>query len=157
MKKLLILVALALPLVLFAQEYKQRAPKAIETRRVAGISEYLQDGPRYGILYLTPIPEQIVTNSDTNSIVIFQSTSALTNAFLQLLSPTNRSRYAFTAVARGHLTMVLTTSNLAGGVTAGPGFSDMTNGVQSTYTLPTNSSALVICTGTNYLVVPGTK
>lgn len=151
---------LSLALVAFAasgQNYKTRQPYPAEMQRIAGLSEYIQDGPRYGIRYVTPNPEQIITNSFTNSIVIMESTGVLTNAFLQMGNPTNAGRYAIDVVARGNITVVLTTSNLVAANSAGPGFSTMTNVVATAYTMPTNSSARVICTGTNYLVVPGSK
>lgn len=159
MKKLLIIGALACAGVVFAQDslYKARQPTAAEQRRIAGLSHYIEDGPRYGITYRTPDPDTIYTNRVTNSIVIFQSTAALTNVHFQMFDPTNQGRYAMQVVARGNITVTLTTSNLYAAAAAGPGFSTMTNVVANPYVMPTNSSALVVSTGTNYLVVPGAK
>lgn len=157
MKKLFTLAVLLVPLALSAQTYKTRLPTPTEERKLAGVTDWIQDGPRYGILKLTPNPEQIVTNSDTNSIVVFLSTGALTNAFLQMQNPTNRSRYALTVVAKGNMTVTLTTSNTVTSLAAGTGFNTMTNVVANPYVVPTNSSVLVINNDTNWLVVPGTK
>lgn len=158
MKKLLIAGLLAIPVVaLLAQTYKSRVPYPDEERKVAGVTEFIQDGPRYGILRLTPNPEQIVTNSVTNSIVVMLGTGALTNAFLQMHNPTNQGRYALTVVAKGNITVSLTTSNLFAANANGPGFNTMTNIVVNPYVVPTNSSALVINNVTNWLVVPGAE
>jgi len=156
MKKPLLLLAL-FPVVVMAQEYLNRAPYPSEERRIAGLSEHIQNGPRYGILKAIPNPDSIITNVATNSILLIKSTSALTNAHLQLQNPTNNPRLAVTVVAVGNMTVTLTTSNLTAANSVGPGFDSMTNVTASTYVIPTNSSATVISTGTNYFVLPGTK
>lgn len=167
MKTLLIALALAFATQAMAQDYQaqpwyyQGATTAAETRRLHGVSDFIQDGPRYNILKLVPTPEQIITNHFTNSLVLFRSTSALTNCFLQMGSPTNKQRYAIQVFSLGNLTTVLTTSNITTGTTAitnsGPGFESTTNLLVLAYTIPTNSSAWVISTGTNWQVVPGNK
>jgi len=164
MKTLLIALALASAVSAMAQSEFQKPPyytgepTTFEKRLLHGVIDYLQDGPRYGIRKVFPGAENIITNHFTNSIVLIRTSTALTNCFLQMGSPTNRERYAMDVIT-GNATVVLTTSNIVVGTTAvtnaGSGFESLTNLYALTYTLPTNSTARVISTGTNWFVLPG--
>lgn len=133
-----------------AQGYKNRQPTADERQKVSGLNWYIKDGPQYQILQKFVGEGENFTLQPTNSILVFRSAGALSNCVAIFPNPTNNPGRAYEVVALGNVTVVLTNNPVST-------FTSVTNATASTYTVPTNSSARVISTGTNWIVVPGTK
>ena len=152
MKKLITAVVLVTLLagVALAQNYKSRQPRPEEREKVAGVDWYLKDGPRHQILYRDMAEGENYTIQATNSVIVLRGTGNITNCVLVFPNPTNNFTRIYDVYNVGNLTCVLTTAVVGS-------FSTMTNVVATTFTTPTNSSYRVISSGTNHLIVPGTK
>lgn len=133
-----------------AQGYKNRQPTADERQKIAGVNWYLKDGPQFQIFQKFVGEGENFTLQPTNSILLFRSAGALSNCVAIFPNPTNNPGRAYEVVAVGNVTVVLTNNPVGS-------FTSVTNLSATTYTVPTNSSARVVSTGTNWLVVPGTK
>lgn len=149
MKRFSILTVLALAMVsVVAQEYKSRQPRPDEQRRIAGLTDYVQDGPRFNFTEYIPGAEQQITLNETNNVVMFTSEGALTNVVVLLPNATNSLRRVYRLIANGNVTMKL--SN-----TFGVSFKTPTNTVAATFTTATNRSVWVYNNkGTNWFVDP---
>jgi len=145
------LLLLSIVLVAFgssAQEYKSRFPYPSEQILVAGLDWY----PRDGIRQNPWIHNILVNNTNlltgaTNNYVILNNAGAVLNAVIVLESPTNNFRSFYKVVTFGNTTATLTNA-------AGVSFTSVTNAVATTYSIPTNTTVDIICTTTNYLVIP---
>jgi hypothetical protein len=93
--------------VLSAQEYKGRAPKAAETRRVAGLTDYIQDGPRANFTMYLPAEGEAYTLRATNNVVTFRSVGALTNFVINLPLASTSARQAFLINCNGNVSAEL--------------------------------------------------
>ena len=133
-----------------AQTYKNRAPRADETRRIAGLDYYIKDGPQYQIFQKFVGEGENFTLNATNSLLLFRSAGALTNCVVVFPNPTNNPGRVYDIVAVGNVAITLTNNPVST-------FTSVTNATASTYTVPTNSTVRVYSTSTNWLVVPGTK
>ena len=150
MKHLLICLALMLSVFsVTAQRYKDRPPNAYEQRRIAGLTDYVQDGPRYNFTLYHPGAEEQYTLGATNNFVVFKSIGALTNVVAVLPNPTNSHRRYYKLVANGNVTIKLTN-------TVGATYSTATNVTAlSTWTSATNSAFFVHNNnGTNWFISP---
>jgi len=150
MKKTFISLVLLLPVVgLLAQAYKSREPTPDERRKVAGVTDYIQDGPRFNFTEYIPGAEQQITLDATNNVVMFTSIGALTNVVVLLPNATNSIRRAYHLIANGNVTMTL--SNINGNT-----FKTPTNTVAAAFfTTATNRSVWVFNNkGTNWFVSP---
>jgi len=132
-----------------AQEYKSRAPRAAEERKVAGVTDYIQDGPRFNFTLYIPGQDEQYTLRETNNVVVFRSVSQLTNVVVILPNPTNSLRRSYKLVANGNLTIKLTN-------TVGVTYNTSTNVTAlSTFTSATNSAFWVHNNnGTNWFIAP---
>lgn len=133
MKSILTLVcSLLFVATINAQEYKYRAPKFIEEKKVAGVTDYIQDGPRFNYTLYLPGAEEQYALGETNNVVVFRSVGALTNVVVVLPNPTNSARRAYNLIAQGNVTIKLTntvgvTYNTSTNVTALTTFTSATN------------------------------
>lgn len=130
---------------LFAQEYKSRQPTPNEAIKVAGVTDYIQDGPRFNFTMYLPGAEEQYTLRETNNVVVFRSVGALTNVVVILPNPTNSLRRAYNLIAQGSVTIKLTN-------TVGVTYNTSTNVVAlTTFTSATNSAFWVYNNnGTNW-------
>lgn len=150
MKKFSCLVALLLLVgIASGQEYKSRLPKPAESRRIAGLTDYVQDGPRFNFTMYLPGAEEQYTLGETNNFVTFRSVGALTNVVAVLPNPTNTDRRAYLLNANGNVTIKLTN-------TVGVTYNTATNVTAlSTWTSATNCSFWVFNNNrTNWFIVP---
>lgn len=153
MTKFIVAVGIGLLAMTFdglAQGYKSRQPYASEREKVAGLDWYIKDGPMYQILQKYVGEGENFTMNPTNQLCLFRSDGALTNCVAVLPNPTNNLGRVYEFTAFGNVTIKLTNNPVGS-------FTSITNVTASTYTIPTNASARVYSTGTNWLVVPGTK
>lgn len=149
MKHLLIgLLALAAVSV-GAQEYKSRLPQPSELEKVAGVSDYIQDGPRFNFTLYLPGAEEQYTLQPYHNAVAFRSANQLTNVVVVLPNPTNSLRRSYHLFANGNVTMKLTN-------TVGATYNTATNVTAlTTFTSATNSSIWVVNNnGTNWFIAP---
>lgn len=148
MKNILIgLFALA-AVTVGAQEYKSRQPYPSEVEKLAGVSDYLQDGPRYNFTLYLPGAEEQYTLQPYHNVVAFRSVGALTNVVVVLPNPTNSLRRAYRLIANGNVTIKLTN-------TVGATYNTATNVTAlTTYTTATNSAVLVFNNATNWFISP---
>ena len=149
MKTLLAIISLALVGALSAQEYKSRQPTPDEQRKVAGVTDYIQDGPRENYTLYIPGNDEQYTLQPTNNFVSFRSIGALTNVVVILPNPTNSSRRVYWLNANGNVTIKLTN-------TVGATYNTATNVTAlSTWTSATNCTFRVIRNhATNWFIVP---
>lgn len=143
------LLAVLLCGIASAQEYKSRAPKAAEARRVAGLTDYIQDGPRFNYTLYHPGAEEQYSLGETNNFVSFRSLSQLTNVVAVLPNPTNTARRAYFLNANGNVTIKLTN-------TVGATYNTATNVTAlTTWTSATNCSFWVLNNNrSNWVIVP---
>ena len=149
MKNILIgLFALA-AVTVGAQEYKSRQPYPSEVEKLAGVTDYIQDGPRFNFTLYHPGPEEQYTLQPHQNFIVFKSLNQLTNVVVVLPNPTNSLRHRYRLVANGNVTIKLTN-------TVGATYSTATNVVVlSTYTGTTNQGMTVINNnGTNWFIIP---
>jgi hypothetical protein len=134
---------------LFAQAYKSRQPTPNEAIKVAGVTDYIQDGPRFNFTLYIPGQDEQYTLRETNNVVVFRSVSQLTNVVVILPNPTNSLRRGYKLVANGNLTIKLTN-------TVGVTYNTSTNVTAlSTFTSATNSAFWVHNNnGTNWFIAP---
>lgn len=146
MKTILAIIGLAVCLAADAQTYKSRPPTPQEQRKLAGITEYVQD-----VFYRDHIPTFItpgvlyypVTNAYEGTIFAF--TNLNTSVHIALPNPTNNIGRKFTLNPLGACTLVL--SNIVSGtITSGE-----TMAVATTYSVASNRTAVAYSTGTNYI------
>ena len=148
MKKMILgLAMVAVAFGSLAQEYKDRAPKASETRRIAGLANYAQDEftrantPRWtaGRLYY----DTIATDG-----VIFANSNATVLVHIGLPNPTNNIGRKFTITTVDACTAILSNSACVGT------FSLLTNYTMvSTFTIASNRTTTAWSTGTNWAIV----
>lgn len=117
---------------LLAQGYKSRVPYPDEERKVAGVTDWIQDGPRFNFTLYLPGQDEQYTLRETNNVVVFRSVGALTNVVVVLPNPTNSARRAYNLTAQGNVTIKLTntvgtTYNTSTNVTALTTFTSATN------------------------------
>lgn len=94
--KLAITLAIGLVGIVSAQEYKSRLPKPDETRKVAGVTDFIQDGPRFNVTPYSPGNGETVTLNATNNFALFFGWGAgQSNFTLFLPNPTNAARRAY--------------------------------------------------------------
>jgi len=149
MKNILIgLFALA-AVTVGAQEYKSRQPYPSEIEKLAGVADYIQDGPRFEFTLYHPGAEEQYTLQPYHNIVAFKSLNQLTNVVVVLPNPTNSLRRHYRLIANGNVTIKLTN-------TVGATYSTATNVVVlSTYSSLTNQGLTVINNnGTNWFILP---
>lgn len=149
MKNILIgLFALA-AVTVGAQEYKSRLPQPSELEKVAGVSDYIQDGPRFNFTLYYPGAEEQYTLQPHQNIIVFRSANQLTNVVVVLPNPTNSLRRAYKLVASGNVTIKLTN-------TVGASYGTSTNVTPlTTFTTATNSMIWVFnSSGTNWHIQP---
>jgi len=149
MKNILIgLFALA-AVTVGAQEYKSRQPYPSEVEKLAGVSDYIQDGPRYNFTLYRPGQDEQYTLQPYHNVVAFRSNSQLTNVVVILPNPTNSLRRSYRLIANGNVTIKLTN-------TVGATYNTATNVTAlSTFTSATNSAFLVYNNdGTNWFISP---
>lgn len=134
---------------LMAQGYKSREPYPEERRKVAGVTDWIQDGPRFNFTMYLPGAEEQYTLRETNNVVVFRSASQLTNVVVILPNPTNSLRRGYKLIANGNVTIKLTN-------TVGSLYTTATNVVTlSTFTSATNSAFWVHNNnGTNWFISP---
>lgn len=119
---------------LMAQTYKSRVAFPDEERKVAGVTDWIQDGPRYNFTMYLPGAEEQYTLRETNNVLAFRSVGALTNVVVVLPNPTNSARRAYKLIAQGNVTIKLTN-------TVGTTYNTSTNVTAlSTFTSATNSA-----------------
>lgn len=150
MKKILLSMALAMVAVTsFGQQYKDRLPTATEQRKISGVTDYIQDGPRFNFTLYIPGQDEQYTLGPTNNVVAFKSIGALTNVVVVLPNPSNTLRRSYCLIANGNVTIKLTN-------TVGVTFNTSTNVIAlSTFTSATNSSFWVHNNnGTNWWIAP---
>jgi hypothetical protein len=153
MKKILIALGLLGVIgVLWAQNaanYQYREPTASEKRKIAGVTDFIQDGPRFNFTEFIPGAEQQITLNETNNVVMFTSVSQLTNVVVLLPNCTNSARRSYRLIANGNVTMTL--SN-----TVGNSFKTPTNTVAATsFVTATNRAVWVYNNNrTNWFVYP---
>ena len=149
MKNILIgLFALA-AVTVGAQEYKSRQPYPSEVEKLAGVTDYIQDGPRYNFTLYRPGQDEQYTLQPYHNVVAFRSDSQLTNVVVILPNPTNSLRRSYRLIANGNVTIKLTN-------TVGATYNTATNVTAlSTFTSATNSAFLVYNNdGTNWFISP---
>lgn len=149
MKNILIgLFALA-AVTVGAQEYKSRQPYPSEVEKLAGVDEYIQDGPRFNFTLYRPGEAEQYTLQPYHNVVVFRSNSQLTNVIAVLPNPTNTLRRAYKIIANGNCTVKLTN-------TVGATYNTSTNVTAlSTWTSATNSTFWVHNNdGTNWFITP---
>lgn len=149
MKNILIgLFALA-AVTVGAQEYKGRQPYPEEVQKLAGVSDYIQDGPRYNFTLYRPGQDEQYTLQPYHNVVAFRSKSGLTNVVVILPNPTNSLRRSYRLIANGNVTIKLTN-------TVGATYNTATNlTALTTFTSATNSAFLVFNdNGTNWFISP---
>jgi hypothetical protein len=149
MKNILIgLFALA-AVTVGAQEYKSRQPYPSEVEKLAGVTDYIQDGPRYNFTLYRPGQDEQYTLQPYHNVVAFRSNSQLTNVVVILPNPTNSLRRSYRLIANGNVTIKLTN-------TVGATYNTATNVTAlSTFTSATNSAFLVYNNdGTNWFISP---
>lgn len=149
MKNILIgLFALA-AVTVGAQEYKSRQPYPSEVEKLAGVTDYIQDGPRYNFTLYRPGQDEQYTLQPYHNVVVFRSNSQLTNVVVILPNPTNSLRRSYRLIANGNVTIKLTN-------TVGATYNTATNVTAlSTFTSATNSAFLVYNNdGTNWFISP---
>lgn len=149
MKNILIgLFALA-AVTVGAQEYKSRQPYPSEVEKLAGVTDYIQDGPRYNFTLYHPGQDEQYTLQPYHNVVVFRSNSQLTNVVVILPNPTNSLRRSYRLIANGNVTIKLTN-------TVGATYNTATNVTAlSTFTSATNSAFLVYNNdGTNWFISP---
>jgi subtilase family serine protease len=134
---------------LVAQEYKSRQPKASEERRIAGLTDYIQDGERANFTLYIPGAEEQYTLGETNNFIAFRSIGALTNVVVVLPNATNTARRVYTINANGNVTVKLTN-------TVGVTYNTATNVTAlTTWTSATNCTFRVLNNNrTNWFIVP---
>lgn len=141
-----------------AQEYKARAPKAIETRRVAGVQNYIQDEfqrankPVVLETNLQPVFTITSTNIYEGLYFVAPTNAALSAAFtVSLPNPTNHINRVFRFITCGNSQIVLSNN---WGTGSANGFRELVSyGVSNVVWLVTsNKLATCYSTGTNYLV-----
>jgi len=129
----------------FAQTYKSREPTPDERRRVAGVSQYVED-----VFKRDHVPVWVnggplfynVTNSTDG--LLFVVTNRTVIVHIVLPNPTNNIGRKFEIIPVGACTLIL--SNLQGCTFTGlPGQT-----VATTWAVESNNVALVWSTGTNY-------
>ena len=141
-----------------AQEYKARAPKAIETRRVAGVQNYIQDEfYRNNTIVVIETNQAPVYTIGASQVLhgvyaVAPTNAALSAAFtIALPNPTNNLNRKFTFITPDGCHIVLSNN---WGTGSANGFRDLkTFGVSNIVWLVT-SNKITTCysTGTNYLV-----
>lgn len=149
MKNILIgLFALA-AVTVGAQEYKCRQPYPEEVQKLAGVSDYIQDGPRYNFTLYRPGQDEQYTLQPYHNVVAFRSNNQLTNVVVILPNPTNSLRRSYRLIANGNVTIKLTN-------TVGATYNTATNVTAlTTFTSATNSAFLVFNNdGTNWFISP---
>ncbi len=134
---------------LFSQQYKSRVQWPEEERKLAGVTDFIQDGPRFNFTLYLPGAEEQYTLRETNNVVVFRSVGALTNVVAVLPNPTNSLRRAYKLIANGNVTIKLTN-------TVGATYNTSTNVTAlSTFTSATNSAFWVHNNnGTNWFIAP---
>ena len=154
MKNILIgLFALA-AVTVGAQEYKSRLPQPGELEKVAGVTDYIQDGPRFNFTLYFPGQDEQYTLQPHQNVVSFRSANQLTNVVVVLPNPTNSLRRSYHLIANGNVTMKLT--NAVGVGSVGSTYFTATNvALLTAYTSATNSSIWVVNNnGTNWFISP---
>jgi len=149
MKNILIgLFALA-AVTVGAQEYKSRQPYPSEVEKLAGVTDYIQDGPRYNFTLYRPGQDEQYTLQPYHNVVAFRSNNQLTNVVVILPNPTNSLRLSYRLIANGNVTIKLTN-------TVGATYNTATNVTAlTTFTSATNSAFLVYNNdGTNWFISP---
>ena len=131
--------------IALGQGYKSRQPTPDEQRKIAGVTDWIQDGPRNNFTQIIPGAEQQYLLNETNNVVVFTSISELTNVVVLFPNPTNSPRRTYRLIANGNVSMKL--SN-----TFGTTFKTPTNTVASTFTTATNRGVTAYCTGTNWFL-----
>lgn len=113
---------------LFAQTYKSRLPTPDEERKLAGVTDYIQDGPRFNFTLYYPGNNQQFELNATNNFVMFKSTGGESNATVLLPDPSTGgvSRRSYFINANGRCTIELL----------------WTNSASSTFTIATNNASI---------------
>ena len=135
---------------LFAQEYKSRQPTPNEAIKVAGVTDYIQDGPRFNFTLYRPGSGEQFALTATHNVVAFRSDNQLTNVFVLLPNPSNSLRRAYRLMGNGNVTLTL--SN-----TFGTTFNTATNVVtKSVWVTDSTNQAVWVYNngGTNWFVDP---
>ena len=157
MNKRIITIALAfmLPVLgVLAQAYKGRAPTAAEQRRLAGVSEYVQD-----VFFRDHVPVYLGTNaaspySITNlydgTFFIAPTNAELAAKWMSLPNPTNNIGRVFRFIPTGNCQFLL--SNSFNGITA-INSNTLATTLGVLYLCPSNQISVVYSTGTNYAVI----
>lgn len=108
--KHLLPISLAVVLGVFglvAQSYKSRQPYPSELQKVAGVTDYLQDGPHFDYRIHTPGEGQNFTLTATNFMLTLFNRGAVSNAGVILPNPTNSWRKSFIVNANGNVSVTL--------------------------------------------------
>lgn len=129
-------VLVAIPLCIKAQEYYNRQPTPTESRKVAGVTDYIQDGLRANFTQYFPGEAEQYQLVSTNNVIAFRSDGALTNVVVLMPDLTNSPRYVVRLLAVGNITMKI--SNTFGATVL-----TFTNTYAATYTTPTNRGVTV--------------
>lgn len=138
---------------LVAQSYKSRQPYPSELQKVAGLTDYVQEGPHFDYRIATPGEGQSFTLNATNFMLTLFNRGAVSNAGVVLPNPTNSWRKSYIINASGNVAITLdcevttTFSTTTNGVVAAAGASQLT--------METNCSFWVINNQrTNWMIMP---
>lgn len=138
---------------LVAQSYKSRQPYPSEIQKVAGLTDYVQEGPHFDCTISTVGEGQEFSLNATNFMLTLFNRGAVSNALVTLPNPTNSARKSYIINASGNVVVTLGCSVLTS-------FSTTTNGTVaasggSELSLDTNCTVWVINNQrTNWLVMP---
>lgn len=121
---------------LLAQEYYNRQPTASERMKIAGVTDYIQDGLRANFTQYFPGEAEQYQLVASNNVVAFTSAGALSNVVVLMPNLTNSPRYVVRLLAVGNISMKI--SNTFGATVL-----TYTNTYAATYSTPTNRGVTV--------------
>jgi hypothetical protein len=130
-----------------AQEYKARAPKAIETRRVAGVQNYIQDEFTRRSTPVFVLNSLLYLSTNATDGMIFVRSNATVLVHIGLPNPTNNTGRKYEVTTMGAATAVLTNWYVTGTFTSNNSMAEVTG-----YFIASNKTAVAYSTGTNWLV-----
>lgn len=130
-----------------AQEYKSRAPKAIETRRVAGVQNHIQDEFTRRSTPVFVLNSLLYLSTNTTDGVIFVRSNATVLVHIGLPNPTNNTGRKYEVTTMGASTAILTNWYVTGTFTSNNGMATL-----SAYLIASNKTAVAYSTGTNWVV-----